>query len=506
MASGSTQVLTGLLASKDFLNIRKDPSDNQVLWIGTLSDGLIKFNKKTKKSKIYSTKTGLPSNTVYCVLPGNDGQLWCSSNRGIFALNSKTELVRSFTSTDGLIDDEFNRYSYMDLGNGELAFGGPVGYTIFNPSKLENDHFNPQIVLTGLHIINYNANTAPLNKIKELRLSYDQNFFTAAFAAIQFNNPEKLNYRYRLKGLDEHWINLGNENKVSYTSLPPGHYTLMLSASNTEGKWSKYQKEINIVISPPFWKTWWFYLTSITFLLVAIYFFAKNRIQNIKEAQFQKLQFEREAIELHALALRARMNPHFIFNCLNSIKALIQEKQNLKAVNYLTTFSTLTRMQLQNNSNEITLQEELETCRLYLELEAMRFEDRIAFQFTIPNDDELKQTRIPPLILQPIVENAIVHGLLPSANGGKVSIIAYREGLFAVCKIEDNGIGRAAAQLNKQKSSKLHESKGIQLLEERITMHNRLNKHISSMETIDLFNENGIPSGTLVIIKFYMEL
>jgi ligand-binding sensor domain-containing protein len=504
--NGANQELTAALPSKDLLNIRNDPNDQRILWIGTLSDGLIKFNKSTKKSTIYCTKAGLPNNTIYCILIGNDGQLWCSSNRGIFSFNPKTEAVRSFTSSDGLIDDEFNRYNYAEFSNGDLAFGGPMGYTLFNPLKLESDHFHPQIALTGLNIINYKAKLEPLNNLKEIKLSYNQNFITAVFAAMQFDNPEKLKYRYQLKGLDKNWIMLGNENKVSYTSLPPGNYTLILSASNTEGRWSKYQRLIKIVISPPYWQTWWFYLASILIILTVLYLFLRNRIQSIKKVQSQKLQFEREAIELHALALRARMNPHFIFNCLNSIKALIQEKQNNKAVNYLTKFSILTRMQLQNNSNEILLQEELETCKLYLELEEMRFEDRIAFQFHIEQDEELKQTKVPPLILQPIVENAIVHGLLPSETGGLVNITVYRDGPYAVCKIEDNGIGRTAAQLNKEKSNRLHESKGMQLLAERISMHNRLNKHISSLETIDLFNESGKSSGTLVIIKFNLEL
>jgi ligand-binding sensor domain-containing protein len=505
LLTGRTENLTRFLPSKDILDMTNDPDDKAILWIGTLSDGLIRFNTQTKKVQVYSTATGLPNNTIYSVLFGNDNLMWCSTNKGIFALDKKTQAIRSFTSRDGLVDDEYNRYYFMKLPNGELAFGGPMGYTVFNPSKLEIDDFNPRVALTRLSIIN-RPDEESLGTVNELNLRYDQNFITAEFAAMQFDIPEKIQYRYMLKGLDKNWIMLGNANKASYTSLPPGTYTLMLNATNTAGKWSTHIPQIKINIAAPYWRTWWFYQVVFLTLVVIVCVIVKSRIRRFHKAQAQKLQFEREAMELHAMALRARMNPHFIFNCLNSIKALIQEKDDQKAVNYLTTFSILIRNQLNNKSNQITLQDELETCKLYLELEAMRFEGRIAYRFDIADDEELKQTIVPPLILQPIVENAIVHGLLPLEEGGAVSIKVYRDGDFGVCEIEDNGIGRAAAEVNKQKSSRLHQSKGINLLEERITMHNRMNEHVGSLETIDLFTPEGKAAGTLVIIKFNIDI
>jgi ligand-binding sensor domain-containing protein len=504
--TGKTEKLTSFLPTKDLLSLSHDPDNKNILWIGTLSDGLLRFDLETKKMQMFSTATGLPNNTIYSVIFGNDKLMWCSSNKGIFSIDRKSQAIRSFTSRDGLQDDEFNRFYYMRLADGSLAFGGPLGYAIFNPAKLEVDDFNPQLVLTDLNIINRPNMGEFLSTIKTLNLRYDQNFITATFAAMQFNLPDKIQYRYRLKGLDKNWIMLGNQNKASYTSLPPGSYTLLLNATNTAGKWSTYIPQIKINIATPYWRTWWFYMALFLLIALLVYIVVKFRVKNFHKIQAQKLQFEREAMELHALALRARMNPHFIFNCLNSIKALIQEKQDQKAVNYLTTFSVLIRNQLNNKSNEITLQDELETCKLYLELEAMRFEERISYRLDIADDEELLQTKVPPLILQPIIENAIVHGLLPSEQGGVVSIKVYRDDEFGICEVQDNGVGRAAAEINKQRSSRLHQSKGIHLLEERITMHNRMNEHGGSLETIDLFNQDGTASGTLVIIKFNMEL
>ncbi|MDQ7948159.1 MAG: histidine kinase, partial [Pedobacter sp.] len=257
---------------------------------------------------------------------------------------------------------------------------------------------------------------------------------------------------------------------------------------------------------PQFCKTWWFLVLRLLLVGLGYYGMPTYRNRNIKKNQAQVMQYEREAMELHALALRARMNPHFIFNCLNSIKALIQEKENIKAVDYLTTFASLIRKQLHNNSTEITLREELETCELYVKLEEMRFEDRISFVFDLENDDLLKQTKVPPLMIQPLIENAIVHGLLPSPTGGLVKVKLYRDQQYGVCEIEDNGIGRAKAEANKLKSSRLHQSRGTHLLEERISIYNRLNKQGSSLQTIELFTPDGLAGGTWVIIKFKLDI
>ncbi|MEJ0083084.1 MAG: triple tyrosine motif-containing protein [Puia sp.] len=188
------------------------------------------------------------------------------------------------------------------------------------------------VTLTSFAVSNLVQLPAPLAYLKELHLSYNQNFITVSFAAMQFDFPDKIQYRYQLKGFDKDWIITGNENKISYTSLPPGNYTLLLNASNTNGKWSSHVLSIHIMIAPPFWKTWWFYLITTIGLCLLIYVFLNARIRSVKEAHARQMQFEREAMELHAVALRAQMNPHFIFNCLNSIKALIQEKQDKNAV------------------------------------------------------------------------------------------------------------------------------------------------------------------------------
>lgn len=503
---GNTEHLTSLLPSKELLTVSKDHDDANILWIGTLSDGLIRLNTTTRQTQVFSMTTGLPNNTIYSVVQGSDNQLWCSSNKGIFAFNKQLHTARSFTSSNGLIDNEFNRFYYMILSGGDLAFGGPMGYTIFNPAKLETDNFNPPITLTGLEVINKPRENNLLRNISVLQLRYDQNSITAEFAAMQFDFPEKLQYRHMLEGFDKSWILTGNENKVYYTNLPPGSYTLLLNASNTSGKWSSHIRSIKVIITPPFWRTWWFYTAIVLLVGSLVYLFLQQRINRLKKEHRQQLQFERKAMELRAAALRARMNPHFIFNCLNSIKALVQEKENKKAISYLTNFVTLIRKQLSNTSDKITFEEELDTCRLYLRLEAMRFDGRIAYEFDIDETVTPRQIMVPPLILQPFIENAVVHGLRPVEHGGLISIKVFREGRYVICLIEDNGIGRAASEAQRQKSSRLHESKGVRMLEERIYIHNRLNEWNGSIETTDLYDPGGMAAGTRVTLKLDADL
>lgn len=501
-STGAIEILTNSLPSKDLLSISNDPDDKNILWIGTRSDGLIRFHKHTRQTQVYNLATGLPNNTIYSIIPGRGHELWCSSNKGVFAFNKTTGDIRSFTSRDGLIDDEFNRYCYMLLPDTNIAFGGPKGYTLFKPEALVTDESDPMVALTGFVVSNLAQLPSPLAQLTELRLSHNQNFITAAFAAMQFDFPDKIQYRYQLKGFDKDWVITGNENKALYTGLPPGDYTLVLNASNTSGKWSSHLLSIHIIITPPFWRSWWFYVIIIGTLCLFLYLFLQARINGIKKAHALQMRFEREATELHAMALRAQMNPHFIFNCLNSIKALIQEKENKNAIKYLTTFVSLIRKQLNNTSNQVALADELQTCRLYLEMEALRFDERINFHFDITGDECLNQVQVPPLTLQAIVENAVIHGLLPAETGGRVDIKAYCKDGEAICEIKDNGIGRAAAAKLREKSSPLHQSKGMDLLQERVTLHNLIHQQEDRIETIDLYHEDGQAAGTLVIIKF----
>lgn len=470
---------------------------------------MIRFNKTTGKCRVYTTSDGLPNNTVYAVIADARGMLWCSSNKGIFSFNPNTDIIKSFTSKDGLPGDEFNRYHFLKLPDGRIAFGGVDGYTVFDPLNIAYDTFQPPVALTAISINNTPADYGyrsspfkkPVNSLDKIVLPYNQNFLTFEFAGLEYNITEKLQYRYVLDGFDKGWVNTGNENIATYTNIPPGHYLLKINATNTAGVWSKYIKTVPVIIQPPFWKTWWFTALWILASVAFIYFIIKYRIAGVRKEEQQKAEFEKEASELKAQALRAQMNPHFIFNCLNSIKALIQEDNKQQAVIYLTTFSKLIRNHLNNAQQEISLYDELETCRLYTQLESLRFGSKIVCEFQVEEETDIRSLQVPPLILQPFIENAIWHGILPKGGGHvKVSVTGQED--YIKCTIEDNGIGREVSMRSKSHTSATYQSKGMKLVQGRLNLHNIINNQGGTIELIDKKDKYGDSSGTLVIVTF----
>ncbi len=210
---------------------------------------------------------------------------------------------------------------------------------------------------------------------------------------------------------------------------------------------------------------------------------------------------DKELLELEAKALRAQMNPHFIFNCLNSIKALIQEDEKQKATDYLTTFSKLIRTLFQNSDKrQISLFDEIETCRLYTQLEVMRLKGKLNYNFIIDPNVDLKSVMVPALIIQPFIENAIWHGIVPKEEGTiNVSIKQHEDAI--VCEVDDNGIGRELSRLNKPVTPVIHESKGVHLSQARIDLERKLNESQASIKTIDKY-ENDKAIGTRVVLTF----
>jgi sensor histidine kinase YesM len=294
----------------------------------------------------------------------------------------------------------------------------------------------------------------------------------------------------------------GNENVATYTNIPPGEYVLKINATNTGGVWSRHVKTLQVIILPPFWQTWWFISLCVLIATGLIYLLVRNRIAEIRKKEQQKFHFERQAMELEAQALRAQMNPHFIFNCLNSIKALIQEDDKVQAVNYLTTFSKLIRNQLQNAQKEISLHDELETCKLYVKLESLRFGSKVSYDFEVDENVDTHSLSVPPLIIQPFIENAIWHGILPKDEGGKVKVAVTQKDHTVQCIIEDNGIGRQTSLNNKSITTPTHQSKGMKLIQSRLDLHAAIHNRGGVMEVIDKKDEHNGSTGTLVIISF----
>lgn len=277
----------GDLPTNQLIGLKSDPTRPGVLWIGSYQ-GLVMFDKKTLKSEVLSVKEGLPDNTIYSILADQNGNLWLSTNKGLCRLNPITRQLRIFRSSYGLPGDEFNRFHHLELPDGQLAFGGTQGWTLFNPLSFKNDEYEPIVCLTNLKINNDPVTEEqkssllplPLNAMDKLNLLFAENTITISFAGLQFNQPQDLLYRYQLKGYDDNWVMAGHSPVASYTKIPPGSYTLLVNASNTNGKWSSYIKSIGITVSPPWWRTWWAYMCYGIVLVGIVWGFISFRINS----------------------------------------------------------------------------------------------------------------------------------------------------------------------------------------------------------------------------------
>ncbi len=237
-----------------------------------------------------------------------------------------------------------------------------------------------------------------------------------------------------------------------------------------------------------------------------IYIIVRLKVRAVRKAEKLKAKYEKDLLELEAKALRAQMNPHFVFNCMNSIKSLIQEEENEKSVTYLTTFSKLIRTLFNNaDKKEISLYDEIETCKLYLQLEAMRFDSKFSFTVNIENNIDLKSILLPALIIQPFIENAIWHGIVPRGTDGNVWLKVTRNKGQINITVEDDGIGREVSQLNKSGSSLTHHSKGVNLTLSRLELDNLLKQRQAKIDIIDKKDETGKAAGTKVIITINEE-
>ncbi|GAB2540851.1 two-component regulator propeller domain-containing protein [Spirosoma aerophilum] len=290
------------------LCLAQDPLQYKYLWIGTFGEGLCRLDKMTGKIQRFSVGQVLSNNVIYAIRTDGDGHLWLSTNRGLCRFDTRTFEARNYMADDGLPGEEFKQFHDVSLPDGRLIFGGTDGYTTFNPRRVSEDSIKPVVALTSLRINNQpvDANTADspihldINETTEIELTHEQNFISIDFAALEFNQSHKNQYRYKLIGLDKDWVYSGNQSTATYTNLPPNTYTFVVNASNTSSVWSPHTHSLRIVIAPPLWATWWAYMGYALLMVGAIILFLRVRINRIRLKSRMELR-EQESIQLKHL-------------------------------------------------------------------------------------------------------------------------------------------------------------------------------------------------------------
>jgi ligand-binding sensor domain-containing protein len=475
-------------------------SSDSTIYFGAIS-GLY-ILKDTSAVKLENNN--IITETVYDIKEDRKGRVWVATDRGIAMLNGSEwtgmEILGSYnlSVSRAIAFDADNRawigclsglYVYNEDSKEVLHFNQNSGLTSSNISCLCYDPAGNQMVIgtnagvTKFSIEDYNSYTAPGIKpyIKKFtsgdsaftgsrfELPHYMNNIKIAFSAVQFREKE-LVYRYRL-GEENNWIETRSA-AVELLSLNPGSYRFELGVKTLNSAWSE-PLYVDFIIKTPFYRSGYFYLLIGLTFLAGITAFSRYKINKVKKAERKKRMLSARINELKQYALTTgMMNPHFIFNSLNSIQHFINSNNAGEASNYLAKFSRLIRMNIDSAFTSFTpLNTELERLEMYLALESLRFGKRLSYSITVGEKVNKDLLHIPNMIVQPFVENSIWHGILPRESGGHISISVFFENGLLKIIIKDNGVG-----LEHKKTGRSHISKGMKIVKERLRLL-RVNKN-----------------------------
>lgn len=471
------------------------------VWVAS-TNGLFEIYTRdgTKMIKNYNKNSGIGLLSDYCYKILNysrDSSLFISSLTGIVRFDPALKQVRGiFTKQNGLSEDD-GGYTLSITQDNHLCL---LYFGKMDIIDLNTFRFNERKPVVKLNSITIDGEDyLPVNN-SELKLSHTRNFISFEFSALIYNNANRNRYSWKLDGLEENWKSATNQNFISYNSLKPGKYTFRVKAANNDGVWGK-ETTFDFRIVPAFYVRWWFIHGFIFTSLLLIILWNRLRLKRIRDEEQLKAFYSQQLAESEMKALRAQMNPHFIFNSLNSIQKYILKNEQLEASQYLTKFSRLIRLILDfSNNNYIPLSGELDLLKLYIEMESLRFENKFDYIICVDEKINPESYEIPSMLIQPFVENAIWHGLLHKNEKGVLKIRFTRMENGLEITIEDNGIGRKKAEEIKSRQVIKKISYGISITEDRIAILNSNHSKKATVQIVDLVDEKDNPSGTKVIL------
>ncbi|OQP59956.1 hypothetical protein A3860_35530 [Niastella vici] len=472
--------------------VREDA--NHVIWVATAGDGLFGWRNGELVASI-SRHNGLLSNICRTLFYEN-GHLWVGTDKGLCKVNvlQPGYPIDKYTTSDGLSSDIINT---VYVNNNKVFVGTSEGITFFEEDKIASQS---QCVLRFVDISVGGTTWYPADA--PLSIPHNKNSIQFNYVGISFKSGGDIRYRYRLLGLDSSWKET-RETFLSYPTLPSGDYQLQLQAINKFDVSSQLLTASFTIEKLLYERTWFRVLIGLLFLAVTglvVWLI----IRRVRKREQEKTAISKRISELEQLSRKAQMNPHFIFNSLNSIQQYVMDSDVTGANKFISGFSRLIRQTLDFSSKpEISLEEELDYLSNYLELEKTRLENAFSWSVTVEPGLDKAEYYIPPMILQPFVENSVRHGLrFRRDKNGLVTITVKRETNHLVCIVEDNGVGRKAAMQYKSMSPISYQSKGLSLTADRITMFNKEHEQKITMQIDDLEDDEQVPLGTRVTISF----
>ncbi|WP_298422583.1 sensor histidine kinase [uncultured Kordia sp.] len=481
---------------------------NYDMYIGTFGKGIwyselssdLKFKQLQGEKKLYSSN-------IYQLIFDDNGTLWAGSEGGVdqITLNKKNEItnVIHYGKNDGFLGIETCHNATTKDTEGNIWFGTIDGLTRYQPSTSEQQLSKPQIHFESIEVAGKNLDSIDLhnwtNADKTLQLSEDQNNMKFQFRSIDLDNPESIVYRYKFD--DEDWSSWTKESKITFGGLDYGDHNFMAQSRNKDWLESDSIKFKFYVIQPLYKKTW-FKNTVWTILGLIIIYIVYSYIRRVKaknRAIRERLQLENHMLSLEQKALRLQMNPHFIFNVLNGIKGM-SRNDITKMDKTINTFAVLLRETLTNSRKDsISLAQEIKTLKNYVEVERLMASKDFSYEIDLTSDLDPEEVLIPPMLIQPFVENAIRHGIMPLQRSGELKIHFKTDNDFLYATITDNGIGIYQSQQNKTNTD--HQSMALQVTKERIESLAGRN----TLKIEDVSEKDATLAGTKISFKIPLE-
>ncbi len=470
------------------------------IWMAT-DNGLARLDERTGMIKTFDTRDGLPGNDIAAVLVVGD-TLWVSTSQGLACTHTQKVRFTAFDDDDGVSPLEFESDAIARDTTGRIYFGAGRGLVSVKPHTMRLNRVVPPLFLTSFRVDGQEFLPGQITNPPPIQLDYSQHGFTFDMAALNYDNPAGNQFAYRLEGFEERWNQAGNQPFASYTNVPPGDYVLVVIGSNNDGVWNREGYRLGVIITPPFWQTWWFRVGLFAALVGLTIWIARWREHRLVREQMEKSALRERIAASEMKALRAQMNPHFLYNSLNAIRLFVLQNDSDNADKYLVKFSRLMRLILENSRQEwVTLADELEQLTLYLELEQLRFDNK--FDFVVEADPVIDKGRvlIPPMIIQPYIENSILHGIAHKKTPGHIRVLIKPLDSGLQCTIDDDGVGRKKAGELKSQTVASHKSMGLRVTQERLQLINQQSGQAGGVQVIDKTDGDGGPTGTTVVIQ-----
>jgi ligand-binding sensor domain-containing protein len=470
--------------SYSYINALYTDGKTGITWVGTNS-GLGKIENGSLQFVDY------PLAKIRCnsIIGDNDGRIWIGTVNGLLHYNQKKYDI--ITTKEGIAQSNVNKVIYQPAGD-LITILTSNGISVIDAHNfLEDAQFElPDIIIEK---ISSGSKSLPFTT-SVFELDEGQRDLKVFISTPMVKNRHKITYSYQLN--DDPWTEFSGR-ELSLKELPHGDLKLTIRVHEQYRSSVEKSKSVALLVPRPFFLRWWFMLIILTILLgvIAAIVFSYSRQKN------KKLLEENKRLDIEHKALRNLLNPHFLYNAINSIHAFILQNDQRKTLAYLSKFSQLVRLNLELlSSDRVSLEKEIKNISLYLEFEKLRFAEKLKYHIEIDSSIAQPEIEIPPFLIQPFLENAIWHGLLPREQGGTLLLRVNRSDDKLVISIDDDGVGINTSLKFPKADLEKKTSMGINIIRERIELLKKFSGDYGLL-IIDKSELNGKASGTGTVVK-----